>query len=162
MRQRIMIAMALSLEPKLLICDEPTTALDVTIQAQVLDLIRNLTQEHGTAVLFITHDLGVIAELADRVCVMYGGQLCEERDVEALFSAPLHPYTQGLLDSIPRLDHSPRTRLQTIDGQVPQAGQFPAGCRFRQRCARASTACEATPPFVDGVACVHPGATHHA
>jgi len=161
MRQRIMIAMALSLEPKLLICDEPTTALDVTIQAQVLDLIRNLTQEHGTAVLFITHDLGVIAELADRVCVMYGGQLCEERDVEALFSAPLHP-TRKALDSIPRLDHSPRTRLQTIDGQVPQAGQFPAGCRFRQRCARASAACETTPPFVDGVACVHPGVAHHA
>ncbi len=162
MRQRIMIAMALSLEPKLLICDEPTTALDVTIQAQVLDLIRNLTREHGTAVLFITHDLGVIAELADRVCVMYGGQRCEERDVEALFRAPLHPYTQGLLDSIPRLDHSPRTRLQTIDGQVPQAGQFPAGCRFRQRCTRASAECEATPPFVDGVACFHPRETHHA
>lgn len=162
MRQRIMIAMALSLEPKLLICDEPTTALDVTIQAQVLDLIRTLTRDYGTAVLFITHDLGVIAELADRVCVMYGGQLCEARPVDALFQDPQHPYTQGLLDSVPRLDHTPRTRLQTIDGQVPQAGQFPDGCRFRQRCPRASAACQATPPFESGVACFHPETLSHA
>lgn len=160
MRQRIMIAMALSLEPKLLICDEPTTALDVTIQAQVLDLIRNLTREHGTAVLFITHDLGVIAELADRVCVMYGGQLCEARSVEALFAKPQHPYTQGLLDSIPRLNHTPRTRLQTIDGQVPQAGQFPAGCRFQARCPRADSRCLETPALTDGVACFNPGVAH--
>lgn len=155
MRQRIMIAMALSLEPKLLICDEPTTALDVTIQAQVLDLIRNLSKEHGTAVLFITHDLGVIAELADRVAVMYGGQLAELQPVEALFSTPLHPYTQGLLSSIPRLEGITRTRLTTIEGQVPQAGQFPSGCRFRARCPKATEICQAEPMFDGQVACFY-------
>lgn len=155
MRQRIMIALALALEPRLLICDEPTTALDVTIQVQVLDLIRNLSTQHGTAVLFITHDLGVIAELADRVAVMYGGQLAELRSVEALFENPLHPYTQGLLASIPRLDGATRTRLTTIEGQVPQAGQFPSGCRFRSRCAQASEICQAEPIFDGNVACFY-------
>ncbi len=155
MRQRIMIAMALALEPKLLICDEPTTALDVTIQAQVLDLIRRLSRDHGTAVLFITHDLGVIAELADRVAVMYGGQLAELADVYALFEKPLHPYTQGLLASIPTLDAPTRTELQTIEGQVPQAGQFPTGCRFQGRCPKASSACQQTPQFDGRVACFH-------
>jgi len=155
MRQRIMIAMALSLEPKLLICDEPTTALDVTIQAQVLDLIRKLSKEHGTAVLFITHDLGVIAELADRVAVMYGGQLAELQSVESLFAKPLHPYTQGLLNSVPRLDGPTRTRLTTIEGQVPQAGAFPTGCRFRQRCQSATEVCRAEPRFDGRVACFY-------
>ena len=160
MRQRIMIAMALALEPKLLICDEPTTALDVTIQAQVLDLIRNLTTEHGTAVLFITHDLGVIAELADRVAVMYGGQLAELQPVESLFATPLHPYTEGLLASIPRLDGATRTRLTTIEGQVPQAGRFPSGCRFRARCVRATEVCQATPSFDGQAACFYAETPH--
>lgn len=155
MRQRIMIAMALALEPKLLICDEPTTALDVTIQAQVLDLIRRLSKEQGTAVLFITHDLGVIAELADRVAVMYGGQLAEMSDVYSLFANPTHPYTQGLMGSIPTLDAPTRTPLKTIEGQVPQAGHFPEGCRFRGRCPKASELCQSTPVFDGRVACFH-------
>lgn len=160
MRQRMMIAMALSLEPQLLICDEPTTALDVTIQAQVLDLIRTLSREHGTSVLFITHDLGVIAELADRVAVMYGGQLVEMADVNPLFETPAHPYTQGLLASIPTLDGPTRVALPTIEGQVPQAGQFPSGCRFRSRCTKASDKCLKSPVFDGRVACFHAETAH--
>lgn len=158
LRQRMMIAMALALKPALLICDEPTTALDVTIQAQVLDLIRALTREMGTAVLFITHDLGVLAELADRVAVMYGGVIVEQQTVDALFERPLHPYTEGLMRSIPRLDHPARMRLDTIPGQVPLASDSVSGCRFHPRCRRATARCHEESPFmVDGVACHHPG-----
>jgi oligopeptide/dipeptide ABC transporter ATP-binding protein len=134
MAQRVMIAMALSCEPELLIADEPTTALDVTIQAQILDLIRDLQENSNTAVLLITHDLGVIAEMADRVAVMYAGEIVEETDVSALFNDPLHPYTQGLLASIPKLG-APTDTLDTIPGVVPSLIDLPTGCRFAARCA---------------------------
>ena len=158
LRQRMMIAMALALKPALLICDEPTTALDVTIQAQVLDLIRGLTREMGTAVLFITHDLGVLAELADRVAVMYGGVIVEQQPIDALFERPQHPYTEGLMRSIPRFDHAPRLRLDIIPGQVPQANESVLGCRFHPRCARATARCQQESPKMNhGVACHYPG-----
>lgn len=154
LRQRMMIAMALALKPSLLICDEPTTALDVTIQAQVLDLIRTLSREIGTAVLFITHDLGVLAELADRVAVMYAGRIVEEQSVWDIFASPKHPYTQGLLRSIPRLDQSAQTRLAIIPGQVPQPTEPLSGCRFHPRCDQATALCRHTQPrMIDGAAC---------
>jgi oligopeptide/dipeptide ABC transporter ATP-binding protein len=134
MRQRVMIAMALATEPDLLIADEPTTALDVTIQAQILTLMEQLQQKSGTALLFITHDLGVIAEICDRVVVMYAGQVVETGLVDDLFHATRHPYTRGLLSSIPRLAGTPKTRLATIDGMVPPLDALPAGCRFSNRC----------------------------
>ena len=134
MAQRVMIAMALSCEPELLIADEPTTALDVTIQAQILDLIRDLQETSGTAVILITHDLGVIAEMADRVAVMYAGEIVEETDVSTLFNDPLHPYSQGLLASIPVLG-APTDTLETIPGVVPSLIDLPDGCRFAARCA---------------------------
>ena len=131
--QRVMIAMALALEPELLIADEPTTALDVTIQAQILDLLQDLSGRHNAAVLLITHDLGVVAEICERVAVMYAGHIVEETDVSTLFDEPLHPYTQGLIKSMPMLGHMPE-RLETIPGVVPKAvGQLP-GCRFAERC----------------------------
>jgi oligopeptide/dipeptide ABC transporter ATP-binding protein len=133
MAQRVMIAMALSCEPELLIADEPTTALDVTIQAQILDLIRGLQETSNTAVILITHDLGVIAEMADRVAVMYAGQIVEETDVRTLFRNPQHPYTEGLLASIPVLG-SPVDELETIPGVVPNLIDLPDGCRFADRC----------------------------
>jgi len=133
MAQRVMIAMALSCEPELLIADEPTTALDVTIQAQILDLIRGLQERSNTAVILITHDLGVIAEMADRVAVMYAGEIVEETDVRALFNDPQHPYTQGLLASIPVLG-APKDELATIPGVVPSLIDLPPGCRFAARC----------------------------
>jgi oligopeptide/dipeptide ABC transporter ATP-binding protein len=133
MAQRVMIAMALSCEPELLIADEPTTALDVTIQAQILDLIRDLQESSKTAVLLITHDLGVIAEMADRVAVMYAGEIVEETDVSTLFNQPLHPYSQGLLASIPVLG-APTDTLETIPGVVPSLIDLPSGCRFAARC----------------------------
>ena len=133
MRQRVMIAMALACNPRLLIADEPTTALDVTIQAQILELMRALRSELGTAIILITHDLGVIAELADDVIVMYAGQVVERCSVAALFSEPHHPYTIGLLGSIPRLDLE-QQRLSAIEGTVPNAAAMPAGCRFHARC----------------------------
>jgi len=134
MAQRVMIAMALACEPELLIADEPTTALDVTIQAQILDLIRGLQSESGTAVLLITHDLGVVAEMADRVAVMYAGQIVEETDVRTLFREPLHPYTQGLIGSIPVLG-ALTDELATIPGVVPSLIDVAPGCRFAARCA---------------------------
>ena len=140
MRQRVMIAMALSCEPRLLIADEPTTALDVTIQAQILELMRLLQRETGTAVILITHDLGVVAEVADDVVVMYAGRVVEQGPVNALFDAPQHPYTVGLLGSIPRL-HGEQSRLAAIQGQVPNPLQLPAGCRFAQRCPFADARC---------------------
>lgn len=133
MAQRVMIAMALSCDPDLLIADEPTTALDVTIQAQILDLMRELVVESGTAVVLITHDLGVVAEMADRVAVMYAGQIVEEADVVTLFEAPEHPYTQGLIGSMPVLGDR-RDDLDTIPGVVPNLVDVPAGCRFAARC----------------------------
>jgi oligopeptide/dipeptide ABC transporter ATP-binding protein len=131
--QRVMIAMALALEPKILIADEPTTALDVTIQAQILDLILNLRDKLGTAVILITHDLGVIAETADRVAVMYAGQIVEQASISQLFEQPLHPYTQGLINSIPVLGED-KKRLAVIPGSVPNMIQIPSGCRFSPRC----------------------------
>jgi peptide/nickel transport system ATP-binding protein/oligopeptide transport system ATP-binding protein len=145
MRQRVMIAMALACEPALLIADEPTTALDVTIQAQILELMRDLQARLGMAILIITHDLGVIAELADDVIVMYAGKIVESAPVEALFNDPQHPYTIGLLGSIPRLDVE-RSRLATIEGSVPSPANQPAGCRFAPRCPFADAHCHANEP----------------
>jgi peptide/nickel transport system ATP-binding protein len=140
MRQRAMIAMALACKPKLLICDEPTTALDVTIQAQILDLMRTLREETGTAIILITHDLGVVAELADEVAVMYAGRIVEQAPVARLFAEPQHPYTIGLLGSIPKL-HLQQARLAAIEGQVPNPLAMPSGCRFRARCPFAIERC---------------------
>jgi oligopeptide/dipeptide ABC transporter ATP-binding protein len=159
MRQRVCIAMALSCNPRLLLADEPTTALDVTIQAQIMALIRELQKRLGMALLLITHDLGLVAENADRVIVMYAGRKVEEAAVEDLFDAPLHPYTRGLLGSVPRLDGG-AARLQEISGTVPSLAELPPGCPFAPRCARADAACAALPPLErkrDGhwVACWH-------
>ena len=148
-----MIAMALACRPELLIADEPTTALDVTIQAQILDLMNELQREFGTAIMLITHDLGVIAEMAQRVVVMYAGLIVEEAPVVSLFYEPLHPYTQGLLFSIPRVDKD-LDKLHVIPGFVPSPFEFPKGCRFHNRCDRALSKCsEEMPPlyaFQDG------------
>jgi len=133
MRQRVMIAMALSCEPEILICDEPTTALDVTIQAQILDLIIEMKEKFGTAVMMITHDLGVIAEIADDVIVMYAGKVAERASVDDLFENPLHPYTEGLLNSIPKL-HKAHERLKSIKGMMPKPTDLPVGCLFSTRC----------------------------
>ena len=149
MRQRVMIAMALALSPHLLIADEPTTALDVTIQAQILDLMRTLREETGTAIILITHDLGVIAEVADDVAVMYAGRIVERAPVSALFAAPQHPYTIGLLGSIPQM-HLKQERLAAIEGQVPNAMSQVHGCRFHPRCPFAVERCrEESPPLED-------------
>lgn len=133
MRQRVMIAMALSCNPKLLIADEPTTALDVTIQAQILEIMKKLKKQIGMGILMITHDLGVVAEVSERVIVMYGGKIVESANVIDLFKSPMHPYTQGLLDSIPSLTKS-QERLNVIKGSVPRPTKLPAGCRFHPRC----------------------------
>jgi oligopeptide/dipeptide ABC transporter ATP-binding protein len=134
MRQRVMIAMALACEPKLLIADEPTTALDVTIQAQIIELLERLRRELGLAIVIITHDLGVIAEMADRVAVMYGGRVVEEAAVETLFDRPLHPYTRGLIASTPAVEAPLERRLRTIAGAVPHVTEMPSGCAFHPRC----------------------------
>jgi oligopeptide/dipeptide ABC transporter ATP-binding protein len=147
MRQRAMIAMALACRPVLLIADEPTTALDVTIQAQILRLIRRMRETRGAAVLLITHDLGVVARLADRVAVMYAGRIVEQGTVRDLFHRPQHPYTWGLLESIPRLDRERTDRLPSIAGQPPSHGALGEGCAFRPRCAYAHARCEETPPL---------------
>jgi oligopeptide/dipeptide ABC transporter ATP-binding protein len=147
-RQRVMIAMALANRPSLLIADEPTTALDVTIQAQILDLLRRLKAEFGMAIVLITHDLGVIAEMADRVLVMYAGRVVEEAPVRALFRNPAHPYTEGLLASIPDLERD-QSELRVIEGMVPSPFAMPRGCRFHPRCAYAREPCrEREPPSV--------------
>lgn len=152
MKQRAMIAMALSCNPRLLIADEPTTALDVTIQARILELLKQMRQTHGTAVLLITHDLGVVAETADDVVVMYAGRIVEQADVLSLFARPLHPYTIGLFNSLPRIDLK-REHLQAIPGNVPPPTRFPSGCRFRSRCPLATSKCLEDPPLVE----VQPG-----
>jgi peptide/nickel transport system ATP-binding protein len=145
MRQRVMIAMALACDPRLLIADEPTTALDVTLQAQILELMRELKAESGAAIILITHDLGVVAEVCDEVAVMYAGEIVERADVDDLFASPQHPYTVGLLGSIPRLDRR-ATHLATIEGMVPNMTNPPAGCRFAARCPFVGDACRAAPP----------------
>jgi oligopeptide/dipeptide ABC transporter ATP-binding protein len=152
MRQRIMIAMALTCDPALLIADEPTTALDVTIQAQILELIARLRDELGMAVMFITHDFGVVAEICDDVVVMYGGQVVEEGPVAAVMADPRHPYTRGLMDCIPRLGMRRDQRLNSIPGMVPSAKAWPQGCRFANRCTHAFARCrtEAPPHFSVG------------
>ncbi len=145
MRQRIMIAMALACRPELLVADEPTTALDVTIQAQILDLMQQMREEFGMAILLITHDLAVVAEMADRVLVMYAGRLVEEAPVLELFDQPLHPYTNGLLRSIPRL-HGDKKRLYAIEGTVPDLSELPLGCPFHPRCPEAAKRCRLERP----------------
>jgi peptide/nickel transport system ATP-binding protein len=150
MRQRVMIAMTLACSPKLLIADEPTTALDVTIQAQILELLLSLRDELGMAVIIITHNMGVVAEMADRVLVMYAGKIVERAGVDDLFEKPAHPYTRGLLDSIPAIDEV-RVRLRTIPGMLPNPAALPPGCRFAPRCAWQIAACAAAPPPLDSV-----------
>ncbi len=157
MRQRAMIAMALACEPKLLIADEPTTALDVTIQAQILDLMRALREETGTSIILITHDLGVVAELADDVVVMYAGRIVERAAVRDLFAAPQHPYTIGLLGSIPKL-HLEQERLSVIEGQVPNPLQPVTGCRFHPRCPFADDHCRRADPALAEIAPGHQAA----
>ncbi|HET7879776.1 MAG TPA: ABC transporter ATP-binding protein [Acetobacteraceae bacterium] len=168
MRQRVMIAMAVSCNPKVLIADEPTTALDVTIQAQILDLMRELRDTLGTAIILITHDMGVVAENADRVVVMYAGRKVEEAPVDDLFERPAHPYTRGLLGSIPSLDLAARTvpvraRLNEIKGMVPSLFNLPQGCSFAPRCALATDQCRVAAPKLEphraghSVACWHAG-----
>jgi peptide/nickel transport system ATP-binding protein len=154
MRQRVMIAMALLCQPALLIADEPTTALDVTIQAQVLDLMRALRSEMKTSILLITHDLGVVAEMADRVLVMYAGQIVEQGPVETIFSMPQHPYTVGLMGAIPAIG-AHRARLASIDGMVPAATAMPTGCRFAARCPFADARCRSEAPRLKEVGAGH-------
>jgi len=161
MRQRVMIAMALSCEPSLLIADEPTTALDVTIQAQVLDLMRTLRAETGTAIILITHDLGVIAELADDVVVMYAGRIVERASVARLFAQPQHPYTIGLLGSIPKL-HLEQHRLAAIEGQVPTPMSQVPGCRFAPRCPFADARCRTSEPTLTDLGDGHEAACWQA
>jgi peptide/nickel transport system ATP-binding protein len=147
MRQRVMIAIALSAEPEILVADEPTTALDVTVQAQILEVLDRLRDSHGMAVLLITHDLGIVAGRADRVAVMYAGQIVEEAPTERLFARPSHPYTQGLFASVPRIT-GPVERLSPIGGSVPPPGAWPTGCRFRPRCPKAFDKSETMPPLL--------------
>jgi oligopeptide/dipeptide ABC transporter ATP-binding protein len=160
MRQRVMIAMAIACEPDLLIADEPTTALDVTIQAEILDLLRGLRRRRGMGVVLITHDLGVVAEQADRVAIMYAGRIVEEATTAELFAHPLHPYTRALLRSMPTLG-THRERLDAIPGNVPDITRRPSGCTFRDRCPLATTECALEPPALVAkrpdhtVACIH-------
>ena len=154
MRQRVMIAMALSCAPDVLIADEPTTALDVTTQAQILDLLQRLQAEFHMAVLLITHDLGVVAETADRVAVMYAGRIVETAETARLFADPRHPYTRGLLRSVPQLE-GPLNRLEVIPGRVPEATDFPSGCRFHPRCPLAEDRCRGESPPLEEVGPAH-------
>lgn len=150
MRQRAVIAMALSCNPTLLVADEPTTALDVTVQAQILDLIKKLQKSHGSTVIFITHDLGVMAELADRIMVMYAGRIVERGTKRELFQQPLHPYTEALLNSVPPLDGKKPHRLRSIAGAPPSLLNLPKGCAFGPRCSKRFDACNAKPNLTDG------------
>ena len=154
MRQRAMIAMALACEPQLIIADEPTTALDVTVQAQILDLLKDLADRTGSALVLITHDLGVVARYADRVVVMYAGRVVESAPATELYARPRHPYTQGLMASVPRLDGDTSVRLVPIEGQPPDLARIPAGCAFAPRCRQASDACRSAPPLLREI---HPG-----
>lgn len=148
MRQRVMVAMALAGQPEILIADEPTTALDVTIQSQILDLITDLQKEIGMGVIFITHNLGIVAQICDRVLVMYAGRVAEKASVLDLFKKPSHPYTVGLLNSIPQLDGQNKTRLQTIKGMVSSLMDMPKGCRFQNRCPYVFEKCHSKPPLL--------------
>jgi peptide/nickel transport system ATP-binding protein len=160
MRQRVMIAMALAGRPKVLIADEPTTALDVTVQAQILELLRSLQSEYGMAMLFITHDLGVVAELCDEVLVMYAGRVAEHAPVQALFAAPNHPYTRGLIDSVPLPDTPAKSVLAAIDGVVPSLSQMPPGCRFSNRCRYVIDVCRTVVPALEPCGLDHDVACH--
>jgi peptide/nickel transport system ATP-binding protein len=151
MRQRVMIAMALACKPDVLIADEPTTALDVTIQAQILVLLKELQQQTGMAIIFITHDLGVIAQMCDHVVVMYAGRVVEQASNQQLFTNPRHPYTQGLLNSLPQSHNQPKTPLPTIEGNVPAIGDFIDGCRFAPRCGHQQPQCIAKRPLMEKV-----------
>ncbi len=162
MRQRVMIAMALSCNPSVLIADEPTTALDVTIQAQILDLMRRLQRDHGSSIVLITHDMGVIADIADRVVVMYAGRAVEVGTKAELFTDPQHPYTWGLQGSIPRIDRPRVRRLAAIPGQPPQLLDLPPGCGFAPRCPHRFGACDTRPELVDRVGGAHLDACHLA
>jgi peptide/nickel transport system ATP-binding protein len=163
MRQRVMIAMALACDPKILIADEPTTALDVTIQAGILDLMRDIRARLGTAIVLITHNLGVVADVADRVIVMYAGRKAEEAEVHELFAAPQHPYTTGLLGAVPRPGEAKHGRLREIPGRVPSLAELPVGCAFAPRCPRADDRTRSEMPLLREVrpehyvACFHPG-----
>jgi oligopeptide/dipeptide ABC transporter ATP-binding protein len=159
MRQRVVIAMALACDPALLIADEPTTALDVTIQAQILDLLRSLQRDLGMAILLITHDLGVVAEMCDEVVVMYAGRIAEQGPVEEIFARPAHPYTRGLLSAIPRLEAGRKSRLATIPGLVPTLAEMPSGCRFANRCSFAAPVCATQPPL-EPISTGHAAACH--
>lgn len=160
MRQRVMISIALACEPELLIADEPTTALDVTIQAQILELIATLQKDTGMSVMFITHDLGVIAETCDDVVVLYAGRVAERGDTKSLFKNPLHPYTRGLLSSIPRLENKAKSRLRVIKGMVPGLEEFSKGCRFQNRCSEAMEICKIEQPGMTVVENSHAAACH--
>ena len=155
MRQRVMIAMALACQPKLIIADEPTTALDVTVQAQILSLLKNLTKEANSSLILITHDLGVVARYADNVAVMYGGRVVETASARELYKNPQHPYTEGLMASIPKLDGDPGSRLYTIEGQPPDLSNLPSGCSFHPRCPYAQDKCTMTKPTLSEVAPNH-------
>ena len=161
MRQRVMIAMALSGNPEVLIADEPTTALDVTIQAQILELLSELQRSHGMAIIFITHDLGVVAQICDEVLVMYAGRIAERASAKQLFRTPRHPYTQGLIHSIPRLDTPLKTPLPTIEGVVPALNALPSGCRFSNRCSYTDKRCGTEVPELDRCQPNHEVACHH-
>ena len=161
MCQRVMIAMALACRPKLLIADEPTTALDVTIQAQILDLLRDLQGEFAMSIILITHDLGVVAEMADTVAVMYCGRVVETAPAEDLFADPSHPYTQGLIDSLPRIDRQVNA-LTPVEGFLPSPFDLPSGCPFEPRCPRATDRCRRTAPRLDALSPGHRVACHHA
>jgi oligopeptide/dipeptide ABC transporter ATP-binding protein len=147
MRQRVVIAMALACNPSVVIADEPTTALDVTIQAQILELMQSLQAEMGMSIILITHDLGVIAEMCDDVVVMYAGRVAEFGPVNDIFAMPAHPYTRGLLKSVPRLNSTPKSRLNVIEGIVPSLAELPSGCRFQNRCPYRIEACALQPPL---------------
>lgn len=151
MRQRVMIAIALSCKPRLLIADEPTTALDVTIQAEILDLLADLQRRLGMALLLVTHDLGVVAERANRIAIMYAGRIVEQGPVSGIFREALHPYTRGLLRSVPRTSGQPRHRLEMIPGSVPDLARLPRGCRFRDRCEVAVAACAESEPALEEI-----------
>ncbi|GEK14000.1 ATP-binding cassette domain-containing protein [Aliivibrio fischeri] len=160
MRQRVMIAIALACEPDILICDEPTTALDVTIQAQILELMKKLQDETGMSIIFITHDLGVVAEICDEVIVMYAGRVAEQAGIFELFDNPKHPYTQGLMASMPSLHLKPKTELDTIPGTVPSLNEMPSGCRFSTRCKYKQDKCEVEVPAMNQVGVLHQVSCH--
>lgn len=149
MRQRVMIAIALACKPDILIADEPTTALDVTVQAQILSLMKKLQQEIGMSIIFITHDLGVVAEICDDIVVMYAGRIAEKGPAKQLLRSPAHPYTRGLLSSIPTLKGKRKTKLQTIEGMVPPLSEMPTGCRFKNRCSQSTENCTKRPNEVE-------------